>query len=58
MDINKILSDLGLDFSDPETKRGAMEAIDAILSSREPPISMPGGAGGGYRISYSRKYRW
>ena len=47
MDINKILSDLGLDFSDPETKRGAMEAIDAILSSREPPISMPGGGGGG-----------
>lgn len=47
MDINKILSDLGLDFSDPETKRGAMEAIDAILSSREPPMSMPGGAGGG-----------
>lgn len=47
MDINKILSDLGLDFSDPETKRGAMEAIDAILSSREPPMSMPGGGGGG-----------
>lgn len=47
MDINKILSDLGLDFSDPETKRGAMEAIDAILSSREPPMSMSGGAGGG-----------
>lgn len=47
MDINKILNDLGLDFSDPETKRGAMEAIEAILSSREPPMNMSSGAGGG-----------
>lgn len=47
MDISKILNDLGLDFSDPEIKLGAMEAIDAILSSREPPLDLPGGMGGG-----------
>lgn len=37
MDINEIINSLGLDFSDPETKRGAIEAIEAILSSREKP---------------------
>lgn len=34
MDIKSILDSLGLDLSNPETKRGALEAIDAILSSR------------------------
>lgn len=42
MDIKDILDSLGLDFSNPEAKRGAMEAIKAILDSRQPP--MPGGA--------------
>jgi hypothetical protein len=36
MDIKDILNTLGLDFSDPETRRGAIEAIDAILASRAP----------------------
>ena len=48
MDIDKILSDLGLDFTDPETKRGALEAIDAIVSSRapQPDLGNLGGDGG------------
>ncbi len=41
MDIKDILDSLGLDLSNPEAKRGAMEAIKAILDSRQPP--MPGG---------------
>ena len=46
MDIDKILQDLGIDLSNPEAKRGAIDAIDAILSSRIPPIvGMGGGAG-------------
>lgn len=45
MDINDILSSLGLDLSDPEVKRGALEAIDAIINSRKP--SQPSGGGGG-----------
>jgi hypothetical protein len=36
MEINDILSQLGLDLSNPEAKRGAMEAIDAIIASRTP----------------------
>ena len=47
MDINDILADLGLDLSNPEVKRGALEAIDAILTSRMPPMSLGGGAAGG-----------
>lgn len=39
MDINEILDNLGLDFTNPETRRGALEAIEAILQSRQP--SMP-----------------
>lgn len=44
MDINEILSNLGLDFSNPETKRGAMDAIEAILGSRQPPVGGMGGS--------------
>ena len=36
MDINKILQGLGIDFSNPEAKKGAAEAIQAILQSRQP----------------------
>lgn len=36
MDIKDILDNLGLDLSNPETKRGAMDAIEAILASRNP----------------------
>lgn len=42
MDINDILNSLGLDFSNPEVKRGAIEAIEAILASR----NTSGGTGG------------
>ena len=34
MEIKDILDQLGLDLSNPDTKRGAMEAIEAILASR------------------------
>ena len=47
MDINDILNNLGLDLTNPEAKRGALEAIDAILKSRTPPESFGGGTGGG-----------
>lgn len=50
MDIKDILDSLGLDFSNPEVKRGAIEAIEAILSSRAPMPdvgSMGGSPGGG-----------
>lgn len=50
MDIKDILDSLGLDFSNPEIKRGAIEAIEAILSSRTPMPdlgSMGGSQGGG-----------
>ena len=49
MDIEKILDDLGLDLSNPEVRRGAIEAIDAILSSRISPeeSGLTGGDGGG-----------
>ncbi len=46
MDIKDILDSLGLDLTNPEAKKGAVEAIQAILSSRTPPPDM-GGAGGG-----------
>ena len=36
MEINDILNKLGLDLTNPEVRRGAMEAIDAILTSRAP----------------------
>ena len=39
MDINDIIKSLGIDFSDPDAKRGAIEAIQAILDSREAPTS-------------------
>jgi len=45
MEIKDILNQLGIDLSNPEAKRGALEAIDAILSSRAPAIG--GGGGGG-----------
>jgi hypothetical protein len=44
MDINKILQGLGIDLSNPEAKKGAAEAIQAILQSRTPT----GGGGGGF----------
>jgi hypothetical protein len=36
MDIKDILDNLGLDLTNPEVKRGAIEAITAILDSRKP----------------------
>ena len=42
VDIESILKSLGLDLTNPEVKRGAMEAIDAILGSRQPSMSMDG----------------
>ena len=45
MNINDILDSLGLDLTDPEVKRGAIEAIDAIIGSRQTPTdfgSLPG----------------
>ena len=51
MDIKDILNKLGLDLTDPETRRGAIEAIDAILASRTPaPIAGAGGGLGGQDI--------
>lgn len=49
MDINDILNSLGIDLTNPEAKRGAVEAIQAILDSRTPPQELDGagGAGGG-----------
>jgi hypothetical protein len=47
MDIKDILKDLGLDFSNPEVKRGALEAIEAILASRTPISSGSLNNGGG-----------
>lgn len=45
MDIKEILDTLGLDLSDPESKRGAVDAINAILSSRSSG-NFEGGVGG------------
>ena len=42
MDINEILNSLGIDLKNPEAKRGAIEAIQAILDSRTPPPNMSG----------------
>lgn len=47
MEINDILSQLGLDLSNPEVRRGAVEAIDAILTSRMPISTDDLGGGGG-----------
>lgn len=47
MDINDILNSLGLDLTNPEAKRGAIEAIEAILGSRAPAGSIGGNMGGG-----------
>ena len=46
MDIKDILNSLGLDLSNPEVKKGAMEAIDAILASRIPIGGGDFGGGG------------
>ena len=46
MEIKDILSQLGIDLANPEAKRGALEAIEAILSSRN-PISGGGSTSGG-----------
>ncbi len=40
MDINEILNSLGIDLTNPEARRGAIEAIQAILDSRTPPLDM------------------
>ncbi len=42
MDIKDILDSLGLDLTNPETKRGAIEAIQAIIDSRTPPPDISG----------------
>ena len=47
MDINDILDSLGLDLSNPEVKRGAVEALEAILDSRAPDSASGSGAGSG-----------
>ena len=44
MEINEILSSLGIDLTNPEARKGAKEAIDAILASR---INLGGLSGGG-----------
>lgn len=46
MDIKDILNSLGLDLSNPEVKRGAVEAIEAILASRSTDIGGGGDMGG------------
>lgn len=40
MDIESILNSLGLDLTNPEVKKGAMEAIEAILASRQPNLPL------------------
>jgi hypothetical protein len=40
VDIENILNSLGLDLTNPEVRRGAMEAIDAILASRQPDLPL------------------
>jgi hypothetical protein len=47
MDIKNILDSLGLDLSNPEVKRGALEAIEAIMDSRTPSGGGGGPAGSG-----------
>lgn len=46
MDINDILASLGLDLTNAEVKRGAAEAIKAILDSRQAPDPMSGSGNG------------
>ena len=46
MEIKDILDTLGLDFSNPEVKRGAIDAIEAILNSRA-TIDLGGDFSGG-----------
>jgi hypothetical protein len=46
MDIKDILDSLGIDLTNQEAKRGAIEAIQAILASRTPPPDIGGGGGG------------
>jgi hypothetical protein len=46
MDINEILNSLGIDLTNPEAKRGAIEAIQAILDSRVPAPDISGMGGG------------
>lgn len=43
MDIKDILQSLGLDFTNPEAKKGAMEAIAAILAGRQGQSMAPSG---------------
>ena len=45
MDIKDILDSLGIDLTNPDAKRGAAEAIQAILGSRTPPPPSMSGAG-------------
>lgn len=45
MDIKDILDSLGIDLTNPEAKRGAVEAIQAILDSRTPPPDFSGTGG-------------
>lgn len=41
MTIDEIIASLGIDLTNPEAKRGALDAIDAIITSRQPiPPSM------------------
>jgi hypothetical protein len=47
MEINELLNSLGIDLTNPEARKGAMEAIDAILSSRIDLSGLGGGGGGG-----------
>ena len=47
VDIESILSALNLDLTNPEVKRGAIEAIEAILDSRNVSSDGSAGAGGG-----------
>lgn len=46
MDIDNILNSLGLDLTNPEVKRGAIEALEAILNSRSSG-GFSGGSNGG-----------
>ena len=46
MEINDILNKLGLDLTNPEIRRGALEAIEAILTSRVPVPDMDLGGSG------------
>jgi hypothetical protein len=49
MDVQDILKSLGIDLTSPEAKQGAIEALQAILASRQPAGNLGGmdGAGSG-----------